>query len=82
MFNLDREAFDDALTIELRNQWWLMKRRLIEPALINGQMQPAGYEWEDNTEGPHRRTDEHSFKYHPQFVEVGETIIPFPVRSA
>lgn len=64
------------------HQEWLMKRRLIEPALVNGQMRPIGYEWEDDTAGPHRRTDGHSFKYHPQFEEVGETIIPFPVRSA
>jgi hypothetical protein len=64
------------------NQEWLMKRRLTEPALINGHMQPIGYEFEDNTAGPHRRTDEHSFAYHPQFEEVGEAIIPFPVTTA
>jgi hypothetical protein len=60
------------------NQEWLMKRRLVEPALIDGVMRPAGYEWEDNTAGPHRRNSSDGFAYHPQFMEVGETIIPFP----
>jgi hypothetical protein len=60
------------------NQEWLM-RRLTEPALVNGVMQPIGYEFEsDGSPGPHRRTDGHSFKYHPQFEEVGEATVPFP----
>lgn len=47
-----------------------MRRRLIEPAFIDGQMRPAGYEFEDSSAGPHRRNEGGGFAYHPQFVDI------------
>jgi hypothetical protein len=51
-----------------------MKRRLLEAAFINGEMREPGYIFEDNSEGPHRRNDSHSFAYHAQFEEIKDEI--------
>jgi len=46
-----------------------MRRRLTEPAMVDGVMRPAGFEFEDLSAGPHRRTGD-GFAYHPQFVNI------------
>jgi len=46
-----------------------MRRRLTEPAMVDGVMRPAGFEFDDNSAGPHRRTGD-GFAYHPQFVNI------------
>lgn len=59
-----------------------MKRRLIEPAFVDGKMREAGYIFEnDGSHGPHRRSNGDSFKYHPQFEEVDDSTVPFPVKE-
>lgn len=58
-----------------------MKRRLVEPAFVNGAMREIGYTFEDISHGPHRRTNGESFKYHPQFEEVDDSTVPFPVSA-
>lgn len=47
-----------------------MRRRLLESAFINGAMHEQGHVFEDNSEGPHRRTGPDGFAYHPQFEEI------------
>lgn len=54
----------------------LSMRRLTEPAIVDGIMRPAGFEFEDTSAGPHRRTSESGFAYHPQFVDL--TVTPLP----
>lgn len=51
------------------------KRKLIEAAFVDGAMREVGYLFDnDGSEGPHRRTHDQSFAYHPQFVEVDDEI--------
>jgi hypothetical protein len=50
-----------------------LKRRLLEPALVDGAMRPAGYIFAaDGSAGPHRRTEEGGFAYHKQFEEFDD----------
>jgi hypothetical protein len=71
-----QSSFFDGLSDRLElavfdtNQELRMKRRLTEPAFIDGQMRQAGYEFDDRSAGPHRRNDDSPFAYHPQFVEL------------
>ena len=58
-----------------------MRRRLIEPAFIDGQMRPAGYEFEDASAGPHRRNTDGGFAYHPQFVDIPAMSVVDRIKS-
>src|ERR1700740_3023580 len=53
----------------------MKRRRLLEPAFVDGQMRSAGYVFDiDGTSGPHRRNDGEAFAYHPQFEEFEDDI--------
>lgn len=68
-------------TFDTNQELRAMRRRLIEPAFIDGQMRPAGYEFEDSSAGPHRRNAEGGFAYHPQFVDIPAMSVVDRIKS-
>jgi hypothetical protein len=79
-YDTNAELRERRLT-KLLHEAEMVRRRLIEPAVIDGQMRPAGYEFEDDSAGPHRRNDAGGFAYHKQFVDIPAMSVVDRIKS-
>lgn len=58
----------------------MKRRRLLEPAFVNGAMRQPGYVFDvDGSNGPHRRNEGEAFAYHAQFEEFEDNVAKMSV---